>query len=73
MLFAGYKVPHPLEYEFLLKIQTTPDTTPLDVLKREISNLTEEFNSLRNKFDVNLFNLMETEWSKTQTAIGYYQ
>ncbi|KAI8916155.1 DNA-directed RNA polymerase, partial [Gorgonomyces haynaldii] len=39
VLFAGYKVPHPLEHQFVLKVQTTLDTTPMEVLKFEINNL----------------------------------
>jgi len=25
VLFAGYKVPHPLEHKFVLRVQTIPD------------------------------------------------
>ncbi|EGF81941.1 hypothetical protein BATDEDRAFT_23695 [Batrachochytrium dendrobatidis JAM81] len=42
VIFAGYKVPHPLEHQFILKIQTTPDTTPADVLQQEVANLIQE-------------------------------
>lgn len=28
MLFAGYKVPHPLEHKIVIRVQTTPDYSP---------------------------------------------
>lgn len=33
MLFAGYRAPHPLEPHFLLKIQTTAQSTPIVALR----------------------------------------
>ncbi|RKO90429.1 DNA-directed RNA polymerase, partial [Blyttiomyces helicus] len=42
VLFAGYKMPHPLEHYFVLKVQTTPDTTPLEVLQQELAGLISE-------------------------------
>lgn len=33
VLFAGYRSPHPLEPHFLLKIQTTPSSTPIMALR----------------------------------------
>ncbi|KAJ3414691.1 DNA-directed RNA polymerase II subunit RPB11-a [Chytridiales sp. JEL 0842] len=51
VLFAGYKVPHPLEHTFVLKIQTTPDTTPMDVLQSEIMNLINEISAIKLKFE----------------------
>jgi DNA-directed RNA polymerase II subunit RPB11 len=50
VIFAGYKMPHPLEHEFVLKVQTTKDTTPLQVLKDEISNLLTETNYIMRNF-----------------------
>ncbi|KAH3744418.1 DNA-directed RNA polymerases II, IV and V subunit 11 [Pelomyxa schiedti] len=46
VLFAGYKVPHPLEYRILLKVQTIPETTPHRVLLGAIDALHDEVNSL---------------------------
>uniref|UniRef100_A0A8C9PMT0 DNA-directed RNA polymerase RBP11-like dimerisation domain-containing protein n=1 Tax=Spermophilus dauricus TaxID=99837 RepID=A0A8C9PMT0_SPEDA len=28
VLFAGYKVPHPLEHKIIIRVQTTPDYSP---------------------------------------------
>ncbi|KAI8611852.1 DNA-directed RNA polymerase [Chytriomyces sp. MP71] len=51
VLFAGYKVPHPLEHLFVIKIQTTPDTNPLEVLLIEMGNIIKEFEDLKKKFE----------------------
>ncbi|KAL2918672.1 DNA-directed RNA polymerase II core subunit [Polyrhizophydium stewartii] len=51
VIFAGYKMPHPLEHQFVLKIQTTPDTSPLDVLQHEIANLIQEVGTIKLKFE----------------------
>jgi len=50
VLFAGYKVPHPLEHCIILKIQTTPDTTPEAMLMEAFNDLINEFGVLKNKF-----------------------
>ncbi|KAJ3283133.1 DNA-directed RNA polymerase II core subunit [Rhizoclosmatium sp. JEL0117] len=50
VLFAGYKIPHPLEHTFILKIQTTPDTNPLDVFILESANIIRELGDLNKKF-----------------------
>ncbi|KAH6564878.1 hypothetical protein BASA50_008350 [Batrachochytrium salamandrivorans] len=51
VIFAGYKMPHPLEHQFILKIQTTPDTTPADVLQQEVGNLIQEIGAIKLKFE----------------------
>jgi DNA-directed RNA polymerase II subunit RPB11 len=43
---------HPLEHEFDLKIQTTPDTSPIQVLQNEINFLISELGSLKRDFEV---------------------
>jgi DNA-directed RNA polymerase II subunit RPB11 len=50
VIFAGYKMPHPLEHDILLKIQTTKDTTPLKVLGEEIDHLITEISGLMMNF-----------------------
>ncbi|KAI9333328.1 hypothetical protein BDR26DRAFT_868570 [Obelidium mucronatum] len=52
VLFAGYKIPHPLEHTFVLKIQTTPDTNPLEVLLAESAAIIREVSDLNRKFQV---------------------
>ena len=50
MLFAGYKVPHPLEHKFVLRVQTTPDYSPQEALSNAITDLISEISSLENRF-----------------------
>lgn len=50
MLFAGYKVPHPLEHKFVLRVQTTPDYSPQEALSNAITDLITEMNALETKF-----------------------
>ncbi|XP_059140104.1 DNA-directed RNA polymerase II subunit RPB11-a-like [Physella acuta] len=39
VLFAGYKIPHPLEHKFVLRIQTTPDYTSQEAITNAITDL----------------------------------
>ena len=48
-------MPHPLEHQFVLKVQTTPDTTPLEVFQQEINNLINLTAELIHNFQVILF------------------
>ena len=52
MLFAGYKVPHPLEHKFVLRIQTTPDYTPQEALTMAIQDLLTEVKVIETRFKV---------------------
>ncbi|KAF9363335.1 MAG: DNA-directed RNA polymerase [Benniella sp.] len=54
VLFAGYKMPHPLEHYFVLKVQTTPDTTPAHVLGNALTELIQNVGSMKNKFEMEL-------------------
>ncbi|CAG8464024.1 12940_t:CDS:2, partial [Acaulospora colombiana] len=40
--FAGYKVPHPLEYNVVLKVQTTADTKPEMMVAKALNDLITE-------------------------------
>ncbi|ORX51807.1 RBP11-like subunits of RNA polymerase [Piromyces finnis] len=51
VLFAGYKVPHPLEHCIILKVQTTADTTPEAMLMDAFQDLIDEFATLKKKFE----------------------
>ncbi len=50
VLFAGYKVPHPLEHNFVLRVQTTPDYSPQEALSNAITDLISEVTTLEVKF-----------------------
>lgn len=50
ILFAGYKIPHPLEHKFVLRIQTTPDYTPQEAFTSAITDLMSEISLLEERF-----------------------
>jgi DNA-directed RNA polymerase II subunit RPB11 len=50
ILFAGYKVPHPLHPYFTIKIQTDGSVTPQEVLEQACTRLIAMMGTLENKF-----------------------
>ena len=50
VLFAGYKLPHPLEYRMLVKVQTRGRRTPRDVVDAALTDLVDEFVDMKAKF-----------------------
>ncbi|KAJ3504501.1 hypothetical protein NLJ89_g7903 [Agrocybe chaxingu] len=50
VLFAGYKVPHPLHPYFLLKIQTDGTITPQAILEQACTKLIGTMAALETKF-----------------------
>jgi len=56
-LFAGYRVPHPLEHNVEIKLQTEEGTTPLQVLQESITRLLELINDTRSQLDSQLENI----------------
>mmetsp|Transcript_54355 Transcript_54355/g.129517 ORF Transcript_54355/g.129517 Transcript_54355/m.129517 type:complete len:207 (-) Transcript_54355:28-648(-) len=51
VLFAGYKVPHPLNHMIELRVQTRPSSTPDMAIRRAIKNLRGETRSILEQFD----------------------
>ncbi|KAI8370465.1 DNA-directed RNA polymerase [Radiomyces spectabilis] len=72
VLFAGYKVPHPLEHNFVIKVQTTTGTTPGKVLKEATSELISELNALRNKFDMDVIRYRTVQDAKASQDVNAY-
>lgn len=52
VLFAGYKVPHPLEHKFVIRIQTTSDCTPHEAFMHAITDLMAELSLFEERFKV---------------------
>ncbi|KAL1140076.1 hypothetical protein AAG570_000008 [Ranatra chinensis] len=52
VLFAGYKVPHPLEHKFVIRIQTTARYTPHEALIGAITDLISEISLIEERFKV---------------------
>ncbi|OWA50788.1 putative DNA-directed RNA polymerase II subunit RPB11-a [Hypsibius exemplaris] len=50
VVFAGYKVPHPLENKFILRIQTTADYAPTEALNNAITDLLSELAFTEEQF-----------------------
>ncbi|XP_012235724.1 DNA-directed RNA polymerase II subunit RPB11-like isoform X1 [Linepithema humile] len=50
VLFAGYKVPHPLEHKFVIRIQTTSDYTPQEAFMHAITDLIAELSLFEERF-----------------------
>ncbi|KAI9312476.1 DNA-directed RNA polymerase [Dichotomocladium elegans] len=74
VMFAGYKVPHPLEHNFLVKVQTVPGTAPGQALKDATSELISEINTLKNKFDMDVIRQRTFEDAKaSQQPMSSYE
>lgn len=52
VVFAGYKVPHPLEHSFVLKVQTDKTTTPSEALQRGVDQLIGDLSLLEERLKV---------------------
>jgi hypothetical protein len=52
VIFAGYKVPHPLEHYFVLRVQTTSDYSPQEAFQNAITDLISEISLLDEQFRV---------------------
>ncbi|KAG2459107.1 LRWD1 protein, partial [Polypterus senegalus] len=50
VLFAGYKVPHPLEHKVVIRVQTTPDYSPQEAFTNAITDLISELSLLEERF-----------------------
>ena len=53
-MFAGYKVPHPLEHKFVIRIQTTSDYTPHEAFMHAITDLIAELSLFEERFKVKI-------------------
>ena len=51
VIFAGYKVPHPLEPHFVLKVQTNGSVSPTDALRQACNNVIMTVTNLQKKFE----------------------
>ncbi|KAI0278061.1 RBP11-like subunits of RNA polymerase [Russula aff. rugulosa BPL654] len=69
VLFAGYKVPHPLHPYFLVKIQTDGTITPTAALEQACTKLIGTLSSLEAKFKRE-FSFKDVEGVTTEDAYG---
>ena len=52
VMFAGYRMPHPLEHYVTLKIQTDDKSSPARALHNTINERITELTLLRERFEV---------------------
>ncbi|PCH35204.1 RBP11-like subunits of RNA polymerase [Wolfiporia cocos MD-104 SS10] len=69
ILFAGYKVPHPLQPYFLIKIQTDGSITPTAILEQACTKLIGTLSSLETKFKRE-FTFKDVDGGVTEDAYG---
>ncbi|OAF71158.1 RNA polymerase II subunit B11 [Intoshia linei] len=50
VVFAGYKVPHPLDHKVIVRVQTTGRATPHDCFKSAITDIISELSLLKERF-----------------------
>ncbi|KAG0504863.1 hypothetical protein M758_N011700 [Ceratodon purpureus] len=51
VLFAGYKLPHALQYRVVVKIQTTSQSSPMQAYNLAVTDLTKELDHLKAAFE----------------------
>eukprot|EP00271_Cylindrocystis_brebissonii_P003065 TRINITY_DN1380_c0_g1_i1.p2 TRINITY_DN1380_c0_g1~~TRINITY_DN1380_c0_g1_i1.p2 ORF type:complete len:122 (+),score=17.35 TRINITY_DN1380_c0_g1_i1:136-501(+) len=50
VLFAGYKIPHPLKYEVIVRIHTSSQSSPAQAYGEALDLLDKELDSLKQAF-----------------------
>ncbi|KAI5389391.1 hypothetical protein KIW84_074876 [Lathyrus oleraceus] len=51
VLFAGYKLPHPLQYKIIIRIHTTSQSSPMQAYNQSINDLDKELDTLKSGFE----------------------
>ncbi|KAM7270842.1 hypothetical protein ACFE04_030056 [Oxalis oulophora] len=51
VLFAGYKLPHPLQYKIIVRIHTTSQSSPMQAYNQAINDLDKELDHLKSEFE----------------------
>jgi len=69
VIFAGYKVPHPLHPYFIIKLQTDGTITPQEVLEQACTKLIGTLSTLEAKFKRE-FSYKDAEGATAGTGIG---
>eukprot|EP00192_Tetraselmis_astigmatica_P017843 CAMPEP_0117677866 /NCGR_PEP_ID=MMETSP0804-20121206/16971_1 /TAXON_ID=1074897 /ORGANISM="Tetraselmis astigmatica, Strain CCMP880" /LENGTH=115 /DNA_ID=CAMNT_0005487173 /DNA_START=168 /DNA_END=512 /DNA_ORIENTATION=+ len=50
VVFAGYRIPHPLEHKLEFKVHTNGKITPLDAVSGSLTDLQTELKDIRQQF-----------------------
>ncbi|PWA93402.1 DNA-directed RNA polymerase, RBP11-like protein [Artemisia annua] len=51
VLFAGYKLPHPLQYKIIVRVHTTSQSSPMQAYNQSINDLDKELDHLKAVFE----------------------
>ncbi|KAF0907046.1 hypothetical protein E2562_014654 [Oryza meyeriana var. granulata] len=51
VLFAGYKLPHPLQYKINVRVHTATQSAPTQVYTQAINDLDKELENLKQAFE----------------------
>lgn len=51
VLFAGYQIPHPLQHQLILKVQTTHKSDPIKAVEDSLNALHDEFGDIKSQFE----------------------
>ncbi|XP_073105527.1 DNA-directed RNA polymerases II, IV and V subunit 11-like [Elaeis guineensis] len=51
VLFAGYKLPHPLQYKIIVRIHTTSQSSPTQAYTQVVDDLDKELLHLKKAFE----------------------
>ncbi|CDP03451.1 unnamed protein product [Coffea canephora] len=54
VLFAGYKLPHPLQYKIIVRIHTTSQSSPMQAYNQAVNDLDKELDHLKSAFEAEL-------------------
>jgi DNA-directed RNA polymerase II subunit RPB11 len=60
VIFAGYRIPHPLEHVVFIKVRTKPTCDPITAMTTSITNLKDELASLADQFRTQVQDHRET-------------
>merc|ERR1719461_509191 len=50
VLFAGYKCPHPLRYDMIIKVRTQGDKTPTEAVQQSLKSLKNQLKNFEKSF-----------------------
>lgn len=73
VLFAGYKVPHPLDHMIELRVQTLPKSSPQTALRLAVRNLRGEAKSMLEQFDIGVAALQRGEKHRPELPLADQQ
>ncbi|GJT81088.1 DNA-directed RNA polymerases II, IV and V subunit 11 [Tanacetum coccineum] len=70
VLFAGYKLPHPLQYKIIVRVHTTSQSSPMQAYNLAINDLDKELDHLKVAFECSSD---IDSWSNNHMLMGVWQ